>query len=402
MSGVALTLVVALLAPDGGTPATKPPAPTEAPAEAPTEAPGEAAGEAPAPDPEPAGPPPAKGPAPAAKIECVPIPVQIGQPLTCTLTAVHPADVKVEVPLPDTLTQGGSQYGPLADKAANRSKTETLPDGRVKTTRVFQTATYEALDLQVPALPLKWTEPGGGVGQTTVEGPRVPVTLITGATANADFRTFAAPLGERSAEQAIEGEVNEDATQDGESKAAIDAFWAHHGPVPHRVTNWPLIIALIVLGAGALGFGIAWIVRRWMDNREVEEVPWVDPRPAHVIALEALEALAHEDLPGQGLTKAFYFRLSEIVRTYLERRFGFNALEMTSDEIRAWLPGLSLGLHAHRAVEDFLSETDLVKFAGFAPSEEAVETVMRAARGIVELTRAPDEPASDAAPTEEA
>lgn len=54
------------------------------------------------------------------------------------------------------------------------------------------------------------------------------------------------------------------------------------------------------------------------------------------------------------------------------------------------------------AVEDFLSETDWVKFADFAPSESAADTAMRAARGIVELTRAADDPATPtvgAAPT---
>ena len=46
------------------------------------------------------------------------------------------------------------------------------------------------------------------------------------------------------------------------------------------------------------------------------------------------------------------------------------------------------------AIESFLTESDLVKFADFAPTESAVDSVMRAARGIVELTRAPEAPAA--------
>jgi hypothetical protein len=140
-------------------------------------------------------------------------------------------------------------------------------------------------------------------------------------------------------------------------------------------------------------------------------MPVVDTRPAHVIALEKLEQLDREHLPEQGLAKAYYFRLSEIVRDYLERRYRFGALEMTSDEIRTHLAaaevaarGVSHGAaeaavtaEGRRAVEAFLDETDLVKFADFAPTESAAETVMRAARGIIALTRAPE--VSPVAPT---
>jgi hypothetical protein len=116
-------------------------------------------------------------------------------------------------------------------------------------------------------------------------------------------------------------------------------------------------------------------------------------------------------LPEQGLAKAYYFRLSEIVRDYLERRYSFGALEMTSDEIRTHLAvaeaaarsgargtaDAAVTAEGRRAVEAFLDETDLVKFADFAPTESAAETVMRAARGIIALTRAPD--VSSVAPT---
>lgn len=97
--------------------------------------------------------------------------------------------------------------------------------------------------------------------------------------------------------------------------------------------------------------------------------------------------------------KEFYFRLSEIVRAYLEKRFEFKALEMTSDEIRysfraierdritaelnkrglsetefrILLPERMAQSAALVAVEDFLVETDWVKFAS-SPRARAART----------------------------
>src|SRR5690606_34909385 len=111
----------------------------------------------------------------------------------------------------------------------------------------------------------------------------------------------------------------------------------------------------------------------------------------HVIALEQLRALAAEGLLEAGQIKAWYFRMSEIVREYLERRFGFAAPEMTSDEIRARLADLPIATEARLSLDDFLSETDLVKFADFSPSDAAVASLMPAARGLIELTRVREE-----------
>jgi hypothetical protein len=222
-------------------------------------------------------------------------------------------------------------------------------------------------DLPVPDFDVLWHDAKGGEGHVPVAGRKVPLKLLTTATPDAKFRTFAEP------------------------QVDADAFWTAHGPLPYVKTNWPLIIGLIVLAGAGIGFGAAWLIRRWLERRPKVEAPWVDPRPAHVIALEALGKLEAERLPEQGLIKEFYFRLSEIVRQYLERRYGFAAPEMTSDEIRNAIAGLALHQHARIAIEDFLFETDLVKFADASPGSAQDEAASRAARGLIELTRAPDE-----------
>jgi hypothetical protein len=73
---------------------------------------------------------------------------------------------------------------------------------------------------------------------------------------------------------------------------------------------------------------------------------------------------------------------------------------MTSDEIRAHLRATTHTLtpEGRRAIEAFLDETDLVKFADLAPTESAADTTLRAARGIVALTRAAELSVASGAP----
>jgi hypothetical protein len=354
-----------------------------------------------------APPKPAVGPPPEVSLACAPEPVRVGEPLVCTLTALHPETVSIAVPLPAGATEVLEPAATPLPDAAPAADTRPRPDGRLETLRRFQIVPQEPKrTVKVPSVKVVYTEATGGVGEVEVPGRKVPLKRLLENVENPAFRTFqapqqpAAPPAPGSATAAVDPEVRA-------------RFVAAHGPVPFPTTNWPALVAAIVLGGGLLGTLVTVAVSRWLAARRRVAAPWVDPRPAHVIALAALDALQAEALPEQGRMKEFYFRLSEIVRAYLEKRYTFAALEMTSDEIRARYRALRRGViegelstrglspaelgilvperlgqdAALVAVEDFLSETDWVKFADFAPSESAAETALRAARGIVELTR---------------
>ena len=336
-------------------------------------------------------PKPAEGPPPETTLVCLPEVVRVGEPLVCTLTAVHPDSVSITVPLP---TGAGEIFVPSSGGPDTPpAMTEKRPDGRLQTVRRFQLVPQEPkTTLAIPPVTVMWHEATGGEGKLEVPGRKVPIKRLLEGAQDPQFRTFKAPA----------------------SDAA--AFLTSHGPVPFVTTNWWALIAAIVLGGGLVGTLLTVLIMRWLAARKRVAPIWFDPRPAHVIALEALARLEGERLPEQGRMKEYYFRLSEVVRAYMEKRFSFAAPEMTSDEIRAHftqmerdrvsaelatrgltpvelailLPERVNASPSLVAVEDFLAETDLVKFADFAPSESAAETVMRAARGIVELTRAPD------------
>ena len=303
----------------------------------------------------PPGPPPPKGPPPAARMTCAPSPVRVGEPLVCTIDVLHRKEVTVALTAP-----AGAEpepAGPAID----------APGGQLQSVRRFSIRPLGLRDVRVAGVRLVWTESTGGQATLDVPPQRIKVKSMLQGEADPRFRTFAEP------------------------QVDADAFWAAHGPLPYRKTNWPAVIAaLVILGVG-VGVGVGVLVKRWLDARRPRIEVLVDPRPAHVIALEALDRLERDDLPGQGEVMRYYVRLSEVVRAYLERRFGFSALEMTSDEIRSRVAQLALADPARLGIDDFLDETDLVKFADFNPGEAALDTMMKLARGLIGLTRVPDE-----------
>jgi len=300
------------------------------------------------------------GPPPIAKLECAPSPARIGEVVLCALTVIHRTEVSITVTAPEDVVA--------------RAAAPAVPhlETMLKTTREFELRPRSMRKLHVQDLVVIWTESTGGEGRLSIPGQKLAIKSVIGDAREPTFRTFETPGDD------------------------VDGFWARHGPLPYAITNWPLIIVLLVLLGGGVGVGVGYLIKRYLDAHRAEPAPWVDPRPAHVIAFEALEKLIAEDLPSEGLVKDYYFRLSEIVRGYLERRFDINGLEMTSDEIRAWLPTADFSAEIVLSVDDFLGETDLVKFADFSPNEAATETVTRLARGLITLTQADDSPAEEA------
>jgi hypothetical protein len=71
--------------------------------------------------------------------------------------------------------------------------------------------------------------------------------------------------------------------------------------------------------------------RKRKSKTEPEKVKIIIP--PHIEALELLQLLRDEKLWQNGFEKEYHSRISDIVRNYIERRFGLTALEQTTDEI---------------------------------------------------------------------
>jgi hypothetical protein len=145
---------------------------------------------------------------------------------------------------------------------------------------------------------------------------------------------------------------------------------------------WAWIAASVLGGMGLLAGGWWWFRRRQCAT----DVPLVQ-RPAHVLALAALEHLQRQDLIGQERIEEFYVRVSTILRRYIELRFGLRAPEQTTEEFL--ISALATGglIAAHRdPLEAFLQHCDLVKFARYWPTPSAMEETFESAKTFVKHT----------------
>lgn len=150
-----------------------------------------------------------------------------------------------------------------------------------------------------------------------------------------------------------------------------------------------------VLGALALaGLALlAWYM--WRRRKKAEpSIPAPQPVAPHIEAYQALDALAVQTrISG----KQYYFRLSAILRRYLERRYGFPAVEMTTEELLPRLDGLPLDADAD-ALKAFCRSADPIKFAGAYAGRNQMHDHMAMARRFIRRTTIEPVTASEDSP----
>ena len=160
------------------------------------------------------------------------------------------------------------------------------------------------------------------------------------------------------------------------------------GPLPVRQRDYLLVTIAGGLVAAGLGAILALLVRRRLRARK-PAAPKAPPRPAHEVAMEKLDRLGGLLAEGGDL-RPFYFELSEAIREYLGGRFGFESLEMTTEELVAAMRRVPLenarGVVSSE-IEGWLSSCDLVKFAKVSPSNEQARGALETAIRMVAATR---------------
>ncbi len=132
---------------------------------------------------------------------------------------------------------------------------------------------------------------------------------------------------------------------------------------------WLYVIAAAVVLAGIF----VWMWRRRKKSEAVGEAEPVDTRPPWVIADEAMRILRESGLLANGEFKLFYLKLTDILRAYIEPRFGVDALDRTTSELRKDLTQISLDGNYYDLLFELFDSADLVKFAKLRPEMSQAE-----------------------------
>jgi hypothetical protein len=270
-----------------------------------------------------------------------PAQAKLGEPFVVEVVVTHEPGQRYELPIP-TQDLGAFEY-----VSQNRERVDG-PDSSTTTFKVTLQG-FELGKQRTPTLDFEINDPNGTV-KMPVSGTDVDIV----ATLPADAKTSGADL------------------------------YDVRQPEELPVRTWRLVWAVLIGLATAL---LAWGVFRWLRRpRPIEAAPARPPEPAHVRARQALDALAAQNLPGQGRVKEFYFRLSEIIRGYLGELYAFDALESTTPELLTALrsratPGLPID-----ELRDFANESDFVRYAKQEPDPDACKRALEVGYCIVHST----------------
>ena len=154
------------------------------------------------------------------------------------------------------------------------------------------------------------------------------------------------------------------------------------GPVglpADRTWAWAWWTGGVLVGTLLLIAAMVMLVRR--IGREPPEVII----PAHEWAFEQLKLLIDEELVEGGMVHEFYYRLSMIVRQYIELRFDLTAPEWTTQEFLVEVQrSLKLPVEYRSNLGNFLTACDEVKYALYEPASDEIETAFNAARDFVD------------------
>lgn len=143
-----------------------------------------------------------------------------------------------------------------------------------------------------------------------------------------------------------------------------------------------VVLALIGLGIYLLARHLAKRGKRISDLFKPEP-----PLPPHIVAITALEALQNQKLWQNNKHKEYYSALTDILRTYLDGRFGVGAMEMTTDEILEQIKSLELPQKSAMDLVSVLQDADLVKFAKAMPEASENESAFSKVYYFVEETK---------------
>ncbi|MCH2138874.1 MAG: hypothetical protein MK074_07485 [Phycisphaerales bacterium] len=165
-------------------------------------------------------------------------------------------------------------------------------------------------------------------------------------------------------------------------EADLRPMHGFHDVQAEMVFSWWWMLVPVGLAGGALGL---WF---WMRRGSVAAAIVLTP------AQQARRELARVEAQGlleRGATDEYFARVTDIVRRYLEARFGLHAPRATTAEfLRIAKSNDELDADHRAQLQHLLTLADLVKFARHEPPAEAPAQAMHTALAFVDDTDLPE------------
>lgn len=187
----------------------------------------------------------------------------------------------------------------------------------------------------------------------------------------------------------VEELIKNNSINDSEGAVNMDSGW--YDFLPDFITDaiakywyW-ILIGFVIIAGGVCAYLIYSKRLKIPFLAKKEELPYD-------AAIRQLRELKNQQLWEKGQDKEYYTRLTEILRSYIDGRFGISAMEMTSSQL---LDTLEEDANLHTFVDELkplLELSDFVKFAKNRPSADLnVDSFNRTYRFIEETKPINDE-----------
>jgi len=295
-----------------------------------------------------------------ARVVLEPVEPRIGDPLTLRLEVTAEAGVELLMP----------EFGQSLDRFAIRDfvPRESIDgDGRTLATQRYVLSAPMSGPQYIPPLAIEFVDRRAGMRPAPESKDAYEIL-----TERLDFQVRSV-LPEEAADEALAPPLDALEPLDA-SDIAKDWLWLLLLPVALAIT-----------------FGMRW----WLVSRT--KTRRTSPYERASARFKALMVRPRPE--GAAAVDAFFVELSDLVRHYLEDRFGLHAPELTTEEfldVAAGSPDLS---QVHQGfLRDFLRRADQVKFSRYLPDADYVEEILDAAGRFLEQTRTAGEPEEQAMP----
>lgn len=153
--------------------------------------------------------------------------------------------------------------------------------------------------------------------------------------------------------------------------------------IPNVIANywWAWLLGLAVLAF------LIFAYLKWYKKGINPFKPEKKRLPPYEEAILALNNLKSQQLWQNGQHKEYYSALTDILRVYIERRFGINAVEMTTSEIMEQIKHNEEALQVKDQLSEVLEIADFVKFAKMQTLAEDNEVAFQRTLNFVEHTK---------------
>ena len=290
----------------------------------------------------------ARGPV-EVTVTATPDELEVGQPLILKIETIAQDGVTITMPMVSANANGSvGLFNVLADEARPNIP---LPEGQSgrSWTQVLVLDTFQAGSTELPSLSIAFQDTRADLPvDGTIQTDPLPVEVIS-------------LIGN---------------TEAGTTLRDI------RGPV-QMIDPWPAWIWAAIVIAGLVVIAIITLLIR---GRGLQELVALSPEEQARRDLASLEA---SGLLEQKQVQPFYFRLTDILRHYIEGRFGLQAPRSTTAEFLHEMGHSSVLNNSQQdALSQFLRAADMVKFARHEPSPETGREALSQARLFVEETAA--------------